>query len=203
MSATTNNTSPPKKQVSTSVPAFQFSVITCAYGIATKIFHADGKQVPYSNIKHFHFKCCEIDSLEDFSKLALAWLATETTRFIIRGQLKPGVDPTRKQRRLLYPKDDTPATIECPPRRWVVLDCDDVTVPTGLGSGSKLAEAGYFVRDNIPPSYFWGVRCVAAASPSTGRRGPTIARLRLFFILKEAADSDALYVWLSGLSQKF
>jgi hypothetical protein len=137
-----------------------------------------------------YYKYCELDSLEDFAKVALTWLADEPNRCIIRGQLKPEFDVTQKQRRLIHPKDGDPATLECPPRRWIPLDLDDVSVPAGLGAPDKLAEAAYHIRDNILPSYFRGVRCIAAATASTGRKGPTIARLRLFFELTEAANNE-------------
>jgi hypothetical protein len=154
MSNNYNNTPNTSKQQSLDVPAFQFSVLTCAHQgqRATKIIHADGKETPFSLVKYFLYKHCELTSLEDFAKVALTWLADEPNRFIVRGQLKPGL--TGKQRRLIFPKDGDPATIECPGRRWVVVDCDNARVPVGLGHGSKLAEAAYHVRDNILPSYF-------------------------------------------------
>jgi hypothetical protein len=189
----------------TKSPAFQFSVLTCAVRgqLATKIIHADGKVIGYSKAKWFHFKYCEIDSLEDFAKLALAWLADEPNRFIIRGQLKP--DLTGVQRRLKYPdlKTGDPATIECPLRRWIVLDIDGARVLAGLGEPGKLAEAGYHIRDDILPPYFRGVRCIAAASSSTGRKGPTTAHLRLYFVLNRPAENEALMLWADNLSRKY
>jgi hypothetical protein len=183
------------------VPAFQFSVLTCARKLlATKVIYADGKEDPFGHTKNFKFKYCEVESLEEFAK-ALEWLSTEPRRFIIRGQLKPELDPASVHRRLLYPKDGDPATIDCPPRRWVVLDLDGVQVPHGLGAPNKLAEAGYFIRDYKLPSYLRGIRCVAAATASTGRKGPTIARLRLFFALAEPASNDALCNWADALSR--
>src|SRR5262249_27190365 len=131
--------------------AFQFSVLTCASRVhrATKIFYADGKVPPYDKPKYFYFAYREIDCLEDFAKLVLTWLATEPGRFIIRGQLQPGL--TGKQRRLTKPDSDTgdPATLECPPRRWIVLDIDGARVPAGLGAPGRLAAAGYHIRDQI------------------------------------------------------
>jgi hypothetical protein len=188
-----------KKQTS----AAQFSVLTCAgrNQLATKIIHADGKETGYSLVKYFHFHYSEIDCLEDFAKVALTYLADQSNKFIIRGQLKPGV--SGPQRRLIYPKDNVPATIDCPPRRWIPLDIDGARVPAGLGAPDKLAEAGYHIRDNILPSYFRGVRCIATATASTGRKGPTTARLRLFFELAEAADNEALRVWITALSEKY
>lgn len=187
------------------MPAFQFSVLTCWYPrqLATKIIFADGNDTPYSDVKYFHYKYCEVDCLEDFAKLVLSWLANEPRRFIIRGQLKPGL--SGKQRRLLHDdlKAGDPATLECPPRRWIVLDVDGARVPVGLGAPDKVAEAGSYIRDNLLPPYFRGVRGIAAATASTGRKGPTTARLRLFFVTKEAADNEALRLWTVGLSEKF
>jgi hypothetical protein len=181
------------------VPAFQFSVLTCAPQLlATKTFYADGKECPFGHAKNFLFKYCEISSLEEFAS-ALDWLANEPRRFIIRGQLRPGLDPALRHRRLLLScKGD--ATIECPPRRWIVLDIDGAKVPEGLGAPDKVAEAGYHIRDNLLPEIFWGIRCIASATSSTGRKGPCTARLRLFFMLTEAVDNDLLYAWLEGLN---
>ena len=187
----------------TQASAFQFSVLTCARRnqLATKIIHADGKETGYSLVKYFKFQYREVDSLDDFAKLALTWLADQPNIFIIRGQLKPGL--SGPQRRLIYPKDNEPATIDCPPRRWIPLDIDGARVPAGLGAPDKLAEAAYHIRDNILPSYFRGVRCVASATASTGRKGSTTARLRLFFVLKQAADNEALRAWITVLSEKY
>jgi hypothetical protein len=103
---------------------------------------------------------------------------------------------------LLYLKDGDPPTIECPPRRWIPLDFDGVNVPHGLGAPDRLVEAGYHIRDCLLPSPFRGVCCVAAATASTGRKGPGVARLRLFFVLPEAADNDALIQWADDLSRR-
>jgi hypothetical protein len=178
---------------------FQFSVLTCKENLsATKTIKADGAEIPFGRAKHFKFKYCEIDGLEEFAR-ALDWLSNQPRMFIIRGQLVEGL--AWWQRRLLYPKDGEPATIECPARRWLPLDFDGVTVPSGLGAPDKLADAGYFIRDTMLPSAFRGVQAVAAATSSTGRKGPGVARLRLFFGLAEAADNDALWRWCDGLSQ--
>ena len=80
------------------------------------------------------------------------------------------------------------------------MDLDGVEVPNGYGTPDKLAEAGYFIRDNKLPSYFRGVRSIAAATASTGRKGPGIARFRLFFALSRPEDNDTLYYWAEGLS---
>jgi hypothetical protein len=182
-------------------PAFQFSVLTSPHHYATKIIYGDGREIGYDKPKFFKYKYCEVDCLEDFEKLVLGWLVTHPHSFIIRGQLKPGL--IGLQRRLLYPKDGYPATIECPPRRWIVLDIDDAIVPPGVGAPDKMAQAGYHIRDCLLPTYFRGVRCIAAATSGTGRKGKVTARLRLFFVLSEAADNEALRLWVTGLSEKY
>lgn len=185
-------------------PAFQFSVLTCKRSqLATKIIYADGSVRPYDNARQFLFDYKKVDCLEDFSKVALPWLATAPQCFIIRGRLKPEFDASKWHRRLIHPKDGDPATIECSPRRWIPLDIDGAEVPHGLGAPDKLAEAGYHIRDNLLPPYFRGVRCVAAATSSTGRKGLSAAHLRLFFLLNEAADNEILTAWVDKLSTKF
>jgi hypothetical protein len=137
-----------------------------------------------------------LDLLEDFCK-ALQWLATEPNKFIIRGRLKPGL--TGWHRRLFRGSD---ATIDCDDRSWIALDLDGVEVPSGLGAPDKLVEAGYHIRDRMLPSYFRGIRCIAAATSSTGRMGPTVARLRLFFLLSQPAPNESLYAWCEDLSRR-
>jgi len=185
-------------------PAFQFSVLTCnsSWGRATKIIYADDKEASYNCGKFFRYKYCELGTLEEFADVALAWLFGEPCRFIIRGQLLPDLDPTKPHYRRIHERIGEPETIECPPRRWIVLDIDGARVPIGHGAPDKLAEAGAYIRDNKLPEYFRGVRCVASATAGTGRKGPTVGRLRLFFVLKEPAENDVLRLWATGLAEK-
>jgi len=194
------NTLSPATQV-IDIPAFQFSVLTCQKPLlATKTICADGNEVSYGKPKFFYYRYCEIELLEDFAKVVLEWLSDKSRMFIIRGQLLPGLNPKKRYYRRILGRKGEPATIECPPRRWIALDLDGVEVPNGYGAPDKLAEAAYFIRDNRLPSYFRGVRCIAAATASTGRKGPSIARLRLFFVLSRPEDNDALYYWAEDLS---
>jgi hypothetical protein len=182
------------------VGAFQFSILKCVGNLkATKIIYSDGRQKPYDKAKHFHYWYNENHSLEEFAD-TLRWLAEQPNKFIIRGQLLPGLDGP--QRRLLKPHDGAPATIECPKRRWITLDLDGVTVPHGLGDPDKLGAAGYYIRDNLLPLTFRNIKCVATATASTGRKGPTIARLRLFFVLSHAVENSVLYEWIKSLAKE-
>jgi hypothetical protein len=178
---------------------FAISVLKCHQNLlATKTIFPDGKVIPYDHAKTFRFTYRELDTLEEFAK-ALEWLADEPRMFIIRGQLLPGLSGWQTRR--LKATRDEPATIECPSRSWIVLDFDSIPVPEGLGLPDKVAEAGYYIRDNKLPSYLRGIRCVAAATSSTGLTGAWHARLRLFFLLKQAIDNHALYYWADALSR--
>jgi hypothetical protein len=200
-SNTTYSTPQAQNAIATEIPVFQFSVLTCKRRVlATKIIHADETVIGYDRAAQFQFKYCEIDTLEDFEKLVLTWLATEPRRFIIRGQLLPGLDPGEWHYRRILGHGGEPPSIECPFRQWIVLDLDGVCVPDGYGAPDKLAEAAYFIRDNKLPGYFRGVRSVAAATASTGRKGPNVAHMRLYFVLARPEDNDALYAWADDLS---
>jgi hypothetical protein len=59
----------------------------------------------YDKPKYFFYAYREVDCLEDFAKVVLSWLATQSNRFIIRGQLLPGLPG--KQRRLTKPDPKT------------------------------------------------------------------------------------------------
>jgi hypothetical protein len=201
MSATTYSTLQARTQLVTDIPAFQFSVLTCQKPLyATKIVYADGKEIGYDKPKFFFFHYCEIETLEDFEKLVLTYLYDQPRRFIIYGQLLPGLDASKRHYRRILGHYKQPPSIECPDRRWLVLDLDGVEVPNGWGGPDKLAEAAYFIRDQKLPPYFRGVRCIAASTSSTGRKGPGIARLRLFFVLTHPVRIEALYSWAEALS---
>jgi hypothetical protein len=147
-------------------------------------------------MKTFQFAYREVELLEDFAK-ALEWLATEPRRFIIRGQLLPGL--AGWQRRLLKATRDEAATVECPLRSWIVFDFDGVEVPERLGLPGRLAEAGYYIRDKLLPPYFRGIRCIVSSTAKTGRVGAGIARLRMWFLIAEPADNLVLYNWMYAL----
>src|SRR5215469_10619829 len=173
-------------------PTFQFSTLKCCSGrYLAKTVYADGPDKAYDHTKTFAYKYHEVRSLDKFAD-ALRWLAPRSDRSIIRGQLLPGL--SGQQRRLIKPEGDAPATIECPPRSWITLDLDGVQVPHGLGAPDKLVEAGYHIRDMLPP-LFRLVRCIVTATAKTGRVGPDIARLRFFFPLPQLVDNEVLLCW--------
>jgi hypothetical protein len=197
MSATLYNINPQGLQAES---VFQFSYLTSRYHLATKIIYADGKETPYDHALNFQFQYGNANTLEELAS-DLVWLAPKKKTFIIRGKLKPGLAPGGWHRRLIYPKDKDPATIESTPLQWIVLDFDGTQVPHGLGAPDKLAEAAMYVRDKMMPPYFRGIRCVASVSASTGRRGPTTFRGRMFFGLTRCHAHEALLMWSEQFSR--
>jgi hypothetical protein len=189
-----------QQQRATAPPAFQFSVLTCLGRLlATKIFNAEGHEIlPDKRPANFRYKSCELDTLEECVH-AFKWLAGQPQRFIIRGSLRSDLDPLKPHPRWWAASRLNPPTITCGARCWIGIDVDDTPVPHGLGKGDKLAEAGYYVRDQVLGAPFCGVRCVVAATASTGRKGPEVARLRLFFALTEALNNDVICTWLDHL----
>ena len=190
-----------------SVPAFQFSVLTNYKKLLTKTVFPDNRAQPCYAM-NFKYSYHEVDTLEGFAK-SLEWLAPEQHRCIIRGRLKPELNSSNWHRRLIKPsynrytdKIDQP-TIECQKRRWIVIDIDGCRVPAGLGAPDKLAEAGYGIRDHILSSLFHGIRCVVTATTKTGLLRNDIAHLRMFFMLAEEADNDLLRVWLEKLNLEY
>jgi hypothetical protein len=92
-----------------------------------------------------------------------------------------------------------PTTLRSLARRWLALDLDDVTVPAPLGDGGQLHGSGVFVRDHLLPPEFGDTRMIACATSSTGLKGSTIARLRLFVLLDQAIDDGTLKQWARGV----
>ena len=99
------------------------------------------------------------------------------------------------RRRWADPKDATLRAVE---RRWIVLDCDDVIVPAGLGRAERLADAALYVRDRLLPPEFRDARLIAIPSASTGLQGDAIARLKLFVPLDRAWPLATLKDWVTG-----
>jgi hypothetical protein len=180
-------------------PTFIFSVVTCYPNLfLVKTVHPDKPDKPWDNAANLLFKRLEIKSVDRLAEF-LCWSATEPHRAMIYGQLLPGL--TGRQRRRIR-DGEYPATIECPSRNHLVFDLDDVTVPEGLGLGHKVAEAGYYIRDKLLPPMFYRVRCVVTATASTGRKGPTTARIRFYVPLPHPVPLSSMYLWAKELARK-
>ena len=153
----------------------------------------------YDHATWWRFALAECASIEAMAA-RLRSLATQPRRCIVMGAPVAGLDLTAAHRRWWAdPKDATLRAVE---RRWIVLDCDDVIVPAGLGRGDRLVDAALYVRDRLLPPEFRDVRMIAIPSASTGLQGDAVARLKLFVPLDRAlaaGDAEGLGDGRAGL----
>lgn len=125
-------------------------------------------------------------------------MASDTASMIVMGEPLPHVDLSAAQPRRWARPDPAENTLAAVPRAWLAIDVDDATVPAPLGQGDKLVAAAIHVRDYLLPNAFAGVRMIATATSSTGRKGDTLARLRLWALLDKPHPIEALRQWAKG-----
>lgn len=108
---------------------------------------------------------------------------------IIRGRLKPGLDPNGWHRRLSVPCPRTgdPATVEDVPRNWVMVDIDDPPL-------SNVDE----LQARLPPQ-LRGVNYVGQLSSTTGH--PILVgkiKMHAWFLFDRALSSTECRAWLGA-----
>ena len=182
-------------------PLFAFTVAEVADAglIAAKRIgrHPDGalrlSHYDYATWWRFALKTCA--SIEAMAA-CLRSLEAQPRKCILMGAPVAGLDLARvHRRRWADPKD---ATLRAVARQWLVLDCDDVIVPAGLGRAERLADAALYIREHVLPPEFRGVCMIAIPSASTGLRGDDVARLKLFVALDQAWPLKTLKDWVTG-----
>lgn len=131
----------------------------------------------YDNATYWYFQ--PLSRVTNASMAAMARsLAGRAWDMIVIGAPAPGLDLARPQFRHWARPDTKENTLMAVPRAWVPVDCDDVTVPEGLGAGDRMPEAAEYVRDTKLPPEFGGVECVVTATSNSGMKGPCVARFR-------------------------
>jgi hypothetical protein len=170
----------------------QFSVLTNYRSLLAKTLYSDGRDEP-GRAWNYIFTRHTLDNLEEATR-AFQYLAGQPHRFILHEQLKAGLNPNVRHRRLTQPDFN---------RYTRPIDVDGVQVSPGLGRPEKMAEAAMYIRDFILPSLFRGVQCIATATSKTGLMGDSIARLRMFFVLAEASENARISAWLKQLHLKY
>lgn len=136
---------------------------------------------PAADVGLFGYQSVAIRGLDDLHGL-LAQVAKYPRCAIIRGQLKPELDPA-----FLHPRRSRnakgEATVDDAPRRWVGVDMDDLTVAPWL-TGAQIAA----YAQGLLPHPFCAAPCVWQLSASTGsakKRGAGTAGVHLWFWLAE------------------
>ncbi len=125
-------------------------------------------------------------------------MAAEPASMVVMGEPLPHVDLSVPQVRRWARPNPADNSLAGVPRAWIAIDVDDATVPPPLGQGNNLVAAAIFVRDQLLPEAFSGVRMIATATSSTGRKGDTLARLRLWVLLDRPHPVEVLKQWAKG-----
>jgi hypothetical protein len=177
-------------------PAFEFTICMTEdpEKIAVKRITPTGT-IQYDKVFLWRFKPAVENSLEAMAERLRA-LALKPRRMIVMGAPLPSLDLSLPHRRTW--REQSVATLAAPPRWWLPIDLDDVVVPKGLGSAERLTEAALFVRDHLLPDEFYGARMIVVPSASTGRKGDSTARLRLFALLASPHSLRAMKNWARG-----
>ena len=183
--------------------AFSFTIATVAEpGLAaTKriVRLSDGRleKSDYDRVALWRFQPTAAASVAIMAEV-LRDLAGRADRMILMGRPRPGLLLDRPQLRRWAAADPSTNTLEAVDRQWLPIDIDDVAVPSPLGRGDRLDDAARYVRDKVLPPEFHGIAAAATATSSSGLRGDTLARLRLFFELDRPLSLDVLRLWARG-----
>ena len=183
--------------------AFSFTVATVAEpGLAaTKriVRLSDGRleKSDYDRVALWRFQPMAAASVAIMAEV-LRDLAGRADRMILMGRPRPGLLLDRPQLRRWAAADPSTNTLEAVDRQWLPIDIDDVAVPSPLGRGDRLDDAARYVRDTVLPPEFHGIAAAATATSSSGLKGDTLARLRLFFALDRPLSLDVLRRWARG-----
>ena len=183
--------------------AFSFTIATVAEpGLAaTKriVRLSDGRleKSDYDRVALWRFQPMAAASVAIMAEV-LRDLAGRADRMILMGRPRPGLLLDRPQLRRWAAADPSTNTLEAVDRQWLPIDIDDVAVPSPLGRGDRLDDAARYVRDTVLPPEFHGIAAAATATSSSGLKGDTLARLRLFFALDRPLSLDVLRLWARG-----
>ena len=150
---------------------------------ATKTFQWDGST--YEKIRDFDagmwFSHDErkVSSIHDLSCL-LAAVETSKDSFIIRGGLAPKMHSKDSVRRMKHPDEDGNVWFNECPRRWLMIDIDDIELPDWADPVSDPERIASFIIDQLPEC-FHGVTCHWQMSSSAGVKPTAEARAHLWF----------------------
>lgn len=158
------------------------TIITSKGPLLTKVWHSPTeKPRPVQYGKFFRYEEREFDGLAGLDAI-LRELDGEPTKAVIRGRLKPGLDPNEWHLRRMLGEE---ATVDDVPRDWVMVDIDEPPL-------AKVDE----LQDRLP-SELKGVNFAGQLSSSTGH--PYLGgklKLHAWFILDRLLSSAQAKAWL-------
>ena len=126
-------------------------------------------------------------------------LATMPRSLLVMGDCVPGLDLALEHRRRWAASEPLENTLRAVPRAWLAIDADDAPVPAPLGDAERLVEGAIHVRDRQLPPEFSNVTMLVSPTSSSGLRGPTLFRGRLWFLLDRPIPLADLRAWAMGV----
>jgi hypothetical protein len=164
--------------------------------LATKIITRNAAGVigktDYDKARYLRYYRRDYSTLATFAE-ALEAATGERQVFLIRGQLKPELNPALKHRRI-FKLGDPERTLDGPARPWGVFDLDGTYVPAGL----SFVEQCLLVREQLLPTEFRDVEMIAAVTPSTALGQGLDARL--YFALDRPVENHVLVAYATELA---
>ena len=176
----------------------------------------DGRSVieAHDGRKVFHVSHARTLNLDTILQGGRGLATIDDDEFVIRGAVRTSANP-RRMRRLLHPKDDSPATLAEVPRAYVIFDIDGANPPIDFDPRNQLIEeegtsddpAAFvpweaaideFIRAALPAP-FHGTSCWWQFTASMGFK-PGL-HMHLLFILDKPMTKDALDGTASPLAQ--
>jgi predicted P-loop ATPase len=160
--------------------------------LATKKFSADPRtgevvKTPYGNAKWFSAETVEITNIYGLSA-KLSALENDSRACVVRGGLAEGVDTTR-MRRLLYADGEDGPTLVRRPRRWMMVDFDNVLCPDGLDAVADPEAAVTYLISLLPPE-FADATCHWQFGSSQGFKPGLLSAHLWFWLDREVEDAD-------------
>jgi hypothetical protein len=146
---------------------------------------------PYSAKKHFSHESVPVASVDDLGAIIEGSRKSEL-KLIIRGELKPGIDGNRVQRKYL---GNTAAFLDVP-WRWLMADIDGWEIPEGLDHIEDIDVIIERAIAAILPEPFHDCRAFWQLSSSFGLRAGTGLRIHLWFWLDRAIETKLLHPWI-------
>ena len=171
----------------------------------------DGRSVvePHDGRRVFQVSHARTLKIDDIVQAGRALARVAADEFVVRGAIRASAN-TRRMRRLLHPKDNTPATMAEVPRAYVLFDVDGAEPLIDFDPRNQLIEeqgppddpASFapweaaideFIREALPPA-FHGTSCWWQFTAGMGFK-PGL-HMRLLFILDRPMLGDDLKRWL-------
>ena len=169
-----------------------FTVFRTLGPLATKRFRVDPRtgevvKTPYGNAKWFSAQTVEITNIYRLSSKLIV-LEGDSRACVVRGGLVEGVD-TARMRRLLYADGDDKPTLVGRPRRWIMVDFDNVLCPEELDPVADPEAVVAYLISLLPPE-FADVTCHWQFGSSQGFKPGLLSAHLWFWLDREVEDAD-------------